>query len=252
MANPLHKNTLIPSLLCLLLANSINSADDNSCVESSPCQCELNDNKHIDLTKLNKNNTFFSTSSLNLTYFFFPCRDVQFIPETYLPKAPIANNHCLTGASLCLYNASNSNLTNLGLATEGKFLNDFPKTLHFSHENVETSILLQCTPDYPSAYLIFSSKNNLLLFSSSACIQMGHPGLSIGSTILILFCTIFGVYLLGGAFILHCLRGARGTEMIPNLDFWSSIPGLVKDGTIFLLGGCNPMVVSSAETYDRI
>jgi hypothetical protein len=49
-------------------------------------------------------------------------------------------------------------------------------------------------------------------------------------------CIIF----VGGAlyFIVGCIikaaRGARGAEAIPNVDFWKSFPGLVRDGFLFV------------------
>jgi hypothetical protein len=30
-------------------------------------------------------------------------------------------------------------------------------------------------------------------------------------------------------------RGATGKEVIPNVEFWSSLPGLIKVGTCFLM-----------------
>ena len=46
---------------------------------------------------------------------------------------------------------------------------------------------------------------------------------------LVLFCRFLctaAVYLIGGV-ILNCTGGATGLELIPNLDFWKSLPGLI-------------------------
>lgn len=52
-------------------------------------------------------------------------------------------------------------------------------------------------------------------------------------------CTIFSffvllvVYLVAGILFMKYRRGATGKEVIPNLEFWSSLPGLIKvNGTI--------------------
>lgn len=62
----------------------------------------------------------------------------------------------------------------------------------------------------------------------SACIQTHRHGLSGGSVLLIIFFIAFGVYFVGGIAILYFMRGARGLEAIPNIDFWRGLPGLVK------------------------
>jgi len=36
------------------------------------------------------------------------------------------------------------------------------------------------------------------------------------------------VYFVGGILVMRYGRGARGVEQIPNLEFWKSLPGLVK------------------------
>lgn len=53
-------------------------------------------------------------------------------------------------------------------------------------------------------------------------------GLSTGSVLVIMFLVLSGLYLFGGACALHFLRGARGLEMIPNIDFWRDLPILVR------------------------
>ena len=38
------------------------------------------------------------------------------------------------------------------------------------------------------------------------------------------------IYMLGGAAYLRRRSGATGLELVPNRDFWASLPGLIKDG----------------------
>ncbi|XP_018322197.1 uncharacterized protein LOC108734927 [Agrilus planipennis] len=110
--------------------------------------------------------------------------------------------------------------------------------------NLQNSYLLALPPD--------SSTYNLVLFSPHSCVLLYHRGLSTGSVLLIIFFVCLTVYLVGGVLVLHFLRGARGKEMIPNYEFWSGLPSLVRDGFLFLLNGCNPISVPTAESYDRI
>lgn len=49
-------------------------------------------------------------------------------------------------------------------------------------------------------------------------------------TAFFVFCPI---YFGGGAFYNFKVKGKRGAEMVPNLEFWQSLPGLVKDGCKF-------------------
>lgn len=53
-------------------------------------------------------------------------------------------------------------------------------------------------------------------------------GLSTGSLLCIIFFVLLTIYFLGGACALRMTRGAQGTELIPNLEFWSQLPGLVR------------------------
>lgn len=46
--------------------------------------------------------------------------------------------------------------------------------------------------------------------------------------LVILFVVACLIYFVGGALVLHFLRGAQGLEMIPNIDFWRQLPGLIK------------------------
>jgi len=61
-------------------------------------------------------------------------------------------------------------------------------------------------------------------------------GLSGGSIFLIIFFVAIFVYFAAGVAYMRFKNHAEGTEMIPNHDFWFSLPGLIKDGGKFLIG----------------
>ena len=52
-------------------------------------------------------------------------------------------------------------------------------------------------------------------------------------TFLILFFVGGALYAGGGFYYNTRTKGATGMEAIPNLEFWQTIPGLVKDGVVF-------------------
>jgi hypothetical protein len=57
-------------------------------------------------------------------------------------------------------------------------------------------------------------------------------GLSAGDGLLIAVSCLLAVYILGGVIINH-RAGATGWDLMPNRSFWSSLPGLIKDGFRF-------------------
>ena len=57
----------------------------------------------------------------------------------------------------------------------------------------------------------------------------GAGGLSIGSILLIIVLVVVIVYLLTGVVVHSAVRKAEGRDRIPNVRFWSLLPGLVRD-----------------------
>ncbi|KAK3726746.1 hypothetical protein RRG08_032821, partial [Elysia crispata] len=57
--------------------------------------------------------------------------------------------------------------------------------------------------------------------------------LSIGTFIVIGFVAVAAVYFVAGVGYQIGVRKAQGIQRVPNIDLWSAIPGLVKDGFIF-------------------
>lgn len=74
-----------------------------------------------------------------------------------------------------------------------------------------------------------------------------HGTLSAGSVLLIIVFSVLIIYFIGGIVIRKFIGGATGYEIIPNYDFWSDIPLLIKDGALYTFSGCRPEVV-----YERI
>lgn len=63
----------------------------------------------------------------------------------------------------------------------------------------------------------------------------GGGGLSGGSIFLIILLVGGVVYLVGGILFNKFKRQATGVEIIPNVGFWTSLPGLIKDGVMFIV-----------------
>lgn len=67
-----------------------------------------------------------------------------------------------------------------------------------------------------------------MFLSKYACVITEEAGISTGTTLLIIFFFFLAFYFVVGALLLRFLRGARGIEMIPNLEFWKDLPYLVR------------------------
>ena len=62
---------------------------------------------------------------------------------------------------------------------------------------------------------------------------IGKTGLSGGSIFLIILLCCVVIYLVAGIVFKKVRMQAHGVEMIPNIDFWSSLPGLVRVSFLF-------------------
>lgn len=64
---------------------------------------------------------------------------------------------------------------------------------------------------------------------------------------------VFGVsfvYFAGGFALLHFQQGKQGREAIPHVDFWTSLPGLIKDGGLFCVNKIRG--TSASGPYSKI
>lgn len=79
------------------------------------------------------------------------------------------------------------------------------------------------------------SFQNLIFISESNCLVYMRRGLSTGSVLVILLLVFSGIYFASGALALKYFRGAVGLELIPNYEFWSDLPGLVRVSIVLSL-----------------
>jgi len=59
-------------------------------------------------------------------------------------------------------------------------------------------------------------------------------GISPGTIFLIIFFVGFAVYFAVGAVVKWRVYSASGVEIVPNTEFWTGLPGLIKDGFLFV------------------
>ena len=88
---------------------------------------------------------------------------------------------------------------------------------------------------------VFSSENpklhyNFVWESVYACpVSASEGGLTGGGIIMIIVACLIFVYIVGGIIFNAVIRKQRGIEMFPNVTFWVTVPGLVKDGFVFVI-----------------
>jgi len=68
-----------------------------------------------------------------------------------------------------------------------------------------------------------------------ACPVNAPSGLSLGSILLITVACLAVVYLVSGILYNKYKKGLSGLELLPNVEFWVAIPGLSKDGVLFVI-----------------
>jgi len=100
-------------------------------------------------------------------------------------------------------------------------------------------VTVTCKPDAaePQNIVVHNPPNvlgyNTQFDTAHAC--GGAHVLSGGTVFLIIFFGGIALYFLAGVIYLGPVKGMRGKEMIPNLNFWVMVPGLIQDGATFTI-----------------
>ncbi|XP_078703453.1 uncharacterized protein LOC144928647 [Branchiostoma floridae x Branchiostoma belcheri] len=108
-----------------------------------------------------------------------------------------------------------------------------------------SGVILECTQGattFSAIGEVTVGAYSFQLSSPCACPGAGPGcaggGLSGGSVFLIILVVLVAVYVIAGAIFMKFFKGAQGSEVIPNIAFWKSLPGYVKDGVFFILSPC--------------
>ncbi|XP_069122028.1 uncharacterized protein [Argopecten irradians] len=76
------------------------------------------------------------------------------------------------------------------------------------------------------------------LLSPCACYDGCVRTVSPGTILCVVFVCLVSTYLVVGVLYRKAVHGATGVQLLPNLSFWTSLPGLIKDGYLFFVSPC--------------
>ncbi|XP_065342017.1 uncharacterized protein LOC135940855 [Cloeon dipterum] len=168
------------------------------------------------------------------------------------PSSQALNNSCPQNAAICKVSSAGNTTHILGFHENATISTVSANTLvQYSYTDDDnssksTSVKLIC------AYNGEATTLGLILTSKEVCStdvldEANDDEFSSGATFLFIIFSLFAAYFFGGMAILKYIKGAQGVEMIPNHEFWTSLPSLVKDGFYFAMSGCR-----GSPSYDRI
>jgi len=97
--------------------------------------------------------------------------------------------------------------------------------------DVECKCVIAGPPTLVSAVEDGSGGYFLYISGDACCPIVG--GMGGGWLVVIIVVSVFAGYCLVGAVVQKFVRHAEGIDMVPNVEFWQALPGLVKDGAHF-------------------
>uniref|UniRef100_H2Z8L3 Cation-dependent mannose-6-phosphate receptor n=1 Tax=Ciona savignyi TaxID=51511 RepID=H2Z8L3_CIOSA len=223
--------------------------------DKQPCKCDLLDGSGIiDISPLGYQNKSARWNNINgpdsFTYFYNPCYSF-----TYQDLSNLALLQTYPGAPAFTLSIGTQD-TALFVKDGDKIAINYTAPYNFLGSSLSYSqVLLTCDPKIKNGQEEFSvisvdddSYYTFEVKGESVCPTKSNHSLSGGSVLLIIFFVLLFVYLVGGILYNRYKNEKTGLDMIPNREFWSSLPGLIADGVKFIFSGCK----KSPTTYDNI
>lgn len=220
-----------------------------------PCSCSFNDpdETYINLGTVGRSDGMARYFLLgknekgdSVLYAFNPCH-----PISYSTKEFEVYQHACSGVAVCMITPGSSNdgtptQEAIGYQTDAEFFLDEghnPK-INYSFPGDPRKTLTVTLSCNHTESLEIQNEKSFILSTSCACqheedrekCRTASPGskkgLSTGSILLITFFVILLVYVVFGILFNFC-KGAHGTELLPNFEFWNELPKLIVDGFLF-------------------
>ncbi|CAC5386771.1 unnamed protein product [Mytilus coruscus] len=205
---------------------------------------------HIDLKSVltdNSNQSFITYDKNNSTRFYYnPCYMLNNV-----------NPFCNTSA-LCKEDLLNSEFESIGdfsdvrveILSDGDYYRIDYNVLQTSVEKASTITLKCMDTDKPQfEYRRFELQDKYLF--SMASKRFCRSKFSIGTIMCVSLLSIVLMYLVVGMLYKKAVLGVSGVQLIPNVTFWATLPGLIKDGYLFFISPCIGNRIEY-DAYERI
>ncbi|XP_048755148.1 uncharacterized protein LOC125666064 isoform X1 [Ostrea edulis] len=224
-------------ILLTLLNTLFYISAQSTCKKVNSCKCKFDNGDVIDLSPVAKSdgaafNDVLDSSGLD-TFSWNPCTSFS---EGACTNAAV----CQTHADL-QYNCGTQESAVFGYDdTEQVYTLTYQAdTVTKSNDLRITTLFLFCQqgPDVfePTGETGQATYN--LSFKSKYSCPRSDAGLSAGTILIIIFVAMIPVYLIGGVLFQVFVRKNSGMKVIPNYNFWVGLPGLIKDGMLFIIRG---------------
>ncbi|XP_054713154.1 uncharacterized protein LOC129222649 [Uloborus diversus] len=246
----------------LFLCVHLSLGDTEICTSQTPCKCILDKTETIDISSLGAV-TYprfhnLGVESSNGLYSYNPCFPFDSADkDTSLKEGNIA---CTKSAGCVIMpGGSDGELPeshSIGYQETAKFGKNADSDnykITYSVPNAKQSLVVNliCNDSIENHLVVVDPESEgnfkivMNLTSKCACVngcKSAEPkadasGLSTGSKLLIAFFTILLAYLIVGI-VWNFFNGARGSEVIPNADFWNDLPKLILEGVLFTCSCC--------------
>jgi len=153
---------------------------------------------------------------------------------------------CASGGYGCASLGSVSTLTSANLALSGSTAQGLTLFFKEGRDGRDFQIDFTCNPNAGAGTPVFVKQPDGSLHydftwdTAHACPLAvgGAGGLSGGWIFVIILLCLVVVYIVAGIILNKFVRHQSGLDLIPNFEFWKSLPGLVKDGVFFILRPC--------------
>lgn len=231
-------------LIILLFVNVFcYSEHDLTCTKLSSCSCKLSNGGIVDLSPLSHKQV--QTASDSSLYNLFLCYS-----RNYGTSGTTCTNS--KDVAICQEVSVSEDVNiyyNLGTQYSAQFSvsNPYPLQIDIFYSGGDskrnTTLNVRCDKSIESELSFLGSYNGHTEFALHT--KYGCPDvIEIGGSAPVLFIllvlagVVLGIYMLIGMGVNYKLKGARGFETIPHLNFWKESPFLFFDGFYFISSPC--------------